>query len=118
MSSRPSSFPGLLPSSHSPLHALEPGLAFEPVDIGGNPRLIPEGLFSGFSRSAPSDPFKILEDESFSFEDILGGLEPQGALPRMDLNLGAGNGDSRANPPQPKPFMHGRSPFNGNDYSV
>ena len=117
VNSRPSSFPGLLPSSQSPLHGLEPNLAFEPVDVGTNPRIIPEGLFSGFSRGAVSDPFKIFEDETFSFDDILGSIEPQGALQRMDLNLRTGNEESRLHPVKAKSFMHG-STFNGNDYSA
>ena len=90
-------------------------MAFEPIDIGGNPRLIPEGLFSGFAKSAPSDPFKILDDESFPFDDILGSLEPRAALSQVNLHFGTGNED--INGKQAKSFLPGRGAFNGNDYS-
>lgn len=79
---------------------------FEQVNLASNHRLIPEGLFSGFSRNPSSDPFKILEDENLSFEDILNGLGPLGTVPELDLNRSV-NGENRHESAKTKTFFQG-----------
>jgi hypothetical protein len=67
-------------------------------------KIAPDGLFSGFSRgvASQSDPFKFLEDDSFTVDDfdipsMLGGVGARSSVSRLNLDGPSGDKNGLGN---------------------